>query len=328
MKKHCIVLGMLAVTAALFAKGGTESGGYPTKAVTCVIPYAPGGGSDIMTRAVMKAIKLPNNQPLVAVNTEGAGGYTGAVRAFNSANDGYTILTHNPMDLLSYALSGQDKIPLWSELETIAMVVADYNLVCTNKTAAGLYGWKTIEDVVAWCKANPGKKLKWGTVGAQTVNMVDTKRVATALGIYDSITFVPYDGGANSRTAALANEIQLETCTASEIPGVVASGDNIPLMVINAARIKSQPNVPATVEKGINITTAKWRGYYAPKGTNPAVVRALSDALKAVTENKEFVDNMQNNLGFDVQYVDGPQALDQISKWATELKPFFDEFNK
>jgi tripartite-type tricarboxylate transporter receptor subunit TctC len=312
---------VVAASAALAAD-------YPTKPVTCIIPYAPGGGSDTLTRSVMKSIKLPGGQPLVAVNTEGAGGFTGAIRTFNSPNDGYTIMTHNPADLLAYALSGQDNIPLFSELETVAIVVSDYNLVTTNKIAATQNGWKTIEDVVAWTKANPGKKLKWGMVGAQTVNMVDSQRVAKALGIFDSITFVPYDGGANTRTAALGNEIQLETTSASEIPGVVASGDNIPLLVINGSRIKSQPNVPSTLEKGIQVTTSKPRGYFAPKGASPEAVKALSDALKAVTSDPEFVSIMEGKLGFDVNYVDGPTAKAQMQAWYSELKPYFDAFKK
>ena len=66
----------------------------------------------------MEYIELPNNQKLVAVNVEGASGFTGAMQAFNSKNDGYTILAHNPMDVVSYSLSGTTDVELWDELET------------------------------------------------------------------------------------------------------------------------------------------------------------------------------------------------------------------
>jgi tripartite-type tricarboxylate transporter receptor subunit TctC len=233
-------------------------------------------------------------------------------------------MTHNPADLLAYALSGQDTMPLYRNLETVALVVSDYNLVCTNKTVATKNGWKTIEDVVAWVKANPNEKLRWGTVGEKTINMIDTKRIAQALGIANNVVFVPYDGGSNSRTASLANEIQLETCTASEIPGVVASGDNIPLLVVNAERIRSYPNVPSTVEKGIQVSTAKPRGYFAPKGTDPAALKVLAAALKAVSEDPDFIALMQDNLKFDVNYVDGAEAKQTMEAWFNELKPYYD----
>jgi tripartite-type tricarboxylate transporter receptor subunit TctC len=323
MKKTLVVIASLALLTAsvVFAQARR---GYPTKPVTCIIPYAPGGGSDVLTRAVMKAIKLPNGQPLVGTNIEGAAGYTGAMNLFNKAKDGYNIMTHNPADLLAYALSGQDKLPLYSQLETVALVVSDYNLVCTNKTFASRNNIKTIEDVVAYLKANPTVKLRWGTVGQTTINMIDTKRIAQALGIENRIVFVPYDGGANSRTASLANEIQLETCTASEIPGVVASGDNIPLLVVNGTRIRAYPTVPSTVEKGIKVSTAKPRGYFAPKGTPSAVLKELSDALRAVTQDPEFVSLMENNLKFDVNYMDGPAAKAMMAAWYKELKPYYD----
>jgi tripartite-type tricarboxylate transporter receptor subunit TctC len=322
MKKTLFALAALAILApATFATGGD----YPAKPVTCIIPYAPGGGSDILTRAVMKSIKLPNGQPLVGVNIDGAAGFTGAMNLANKAPDGYNIMTHNPADILSYALSGQDGMPLYSSLETVALVVSDYNVVCTNKTFADANGIKTIEDVVAHVKANPGRKLRWGTPGDKSINMIDTKRIAKALGIADNIVFAPYDGGANTRTAALANEIQLETCTASEIPGVVASGDNIPLLVVNASRIKSYPTVPSTVEKGIQVATAKPRGYFAPKGTSPAALKILSDALKSVTQDPEFVALMENRLKFDVNYVDGPKAKEMMINWFEELKPYYDD---
>ena len=86
------------------ANGGetasTEKADYPTSPITVIIPYSPGGGSDILTRKIMEYIELPNNQKLVAVNVEGASGFTGAMQAFNSKNDGYTILAHNPMDVV------------------------------------------------------------------------------------------------------------------------------------------------------------------------------------------------------------------------------------
>jgi tripartite-type tricarboxylate transporter receptor subunit TctC len=242
----------------------------------------------------------------------------------NKPADGYTIMTHNPADMLSYALSGQDAMPLYANLEVIAMMVSDYNLVCTNKTFAAKNNISTIEDVVAWAQAHPGEKLRWGMVGEKTINNVDSKRIARELGIFDSIVFVPYDGGSSSRTASLGNEIQLETCTASEIPGVVASGDNIPLLVVNGERIKSYPDVPTTVEKGVNVTTAKPRGYFAPKGTKPEILKVLSDALKAVSEDPGFVTLMEDSLKFDVNFVDGADTKRTMSEWYTELKPFYD----
>ena len=325
MKKFFSLLLALCIAApAIFAAAGQQSTpAYPTKPITCVVPYAPGGGSDTLVRSVMKSIKLPNNQTMVALNIEGSGGFTGAMRAYNSPADGYTIMTHNTLDLIAFSQSGVDNIPILTECTTLALLVTDYSLVSTNKIAAAEYGWKTIEDVVAWCKANPDKKIRLGTSGSQQGdNMINSTRIARGLGIFDSVNFVLYDSGAAARTAGMSNEVQLSVNTASELPGVVASGDNIPLLVINDKRIKYYPDVPTTVEKGVNVTISKPRGFFGPKGMNPAHVKVIEDALRAVSNDPEFLESM-DKLGFDVIFVGGEEAKKKAEGWLAEMKPFY-----
>jgi len=235
-------------------------------------------------------------------------------------------MTHNTLDLLAYYQSGQDTIPILLEGTTIALVVTDYNVISTNRIAATEFGWRTIDDVVAWCRANPDRRLRWGTSGSpQGDNMISSIRVARALGIYNNINFVPYDSGAAVRTASMANELQISMNTASEIPGVVASGDNIPLIVVNDQRIRLIPDVPSTLERGINVTMTKPRGFFGPRGMNPEHVRVLENALRTVSENPEFRSSMEQ-LGFDVVFVEGARAREMTSGWLNELEPFFEEF--
>jgi tripartite-type tricarboxylate transporter receptor subunit TctC len=325
MKKFFgMILVLTLVTSAVFAAGGQASASYPTKPITCIIPYAPGGGSDTLVRNTMRFIQMPNGQPWAAMNVEGAGGFTGAMRAFNSAPDGYTIFTHNTTDLLSYMQSGQDTLPILTQATAIALVVTDYNVISTNRASAAEFGWNSIEDVVAWIRANPNQRIRYGVTGANNDNWVSSLRVFRELGIEDNINMVSYDSGATVRTASLQNEVQLSMNTASELPGVVASGDNIPLLIINNTRVASLPNVPSTAEKGLNVTMTKARGFYGPRGMDPAHVKILSDALKAVTENPEFRAAM-GTLGFDVLFVDGPTATRETLALIDEVQPFFDE---
>ena len=100
---------------------------YPKKDIQIVIPYAPGGGSDNLVRGMMQYLDL--GATTVAINVEGASGYIGALQGFNSNNDGYTIMTHNEMDLISYSMSGQATVDLYKDLEYICDVVTDYNLL-------------------------------------------------------------------------------------------------------------------------------------------------------------------------------------------------------
>ena len=326
MKKVLSFIVVLALVAsAVFAGGQREERTYPSRPVTSIVPFAPGGGSDTLVRAVMRSLQLPNNQPMVAVNVEGAGGFIGAMRTFNSPSDGYTIMTHNTMDLISYYLTGQAAFPIWSDLTTIALLVMDYNVISTNRIAAEEFGWRTIEDVVEWTRANPDQRIRWGTSGGTLGdNMIGSISVARALGIEDSMNFVLYDSGAAARTASLQNEIQISVNSASELPGVVASGDNIPLLVINNTRIASLPDVPSTLERGIDVTLTKPRGFFGPAGMNPEHVRILEDALRAVSEDPEFQETMAQ-LGFDVRFVDGATASRMARDWYAIVRAFADE---
>ena len=324
MKKILSLLIVLTLfTSAIFAAGQQGGAGYPARPVTCIVPYAPGGGSDTLVRAVMRSINLPNNQSMVAVNIDGAAGLTGGMRAFNSSSDGYTIMTHNTLDLVTYYLSGRDTIPIINEGTTIALMVNDYNVISTNRIAAAEYGWRTIEDVVAWARANPNTRIRWGASGSmQSDNMISTVRLVRELGIEDNVNFILYEGGTPVRTASMANEVNISMNTASELPGVIASGDNIPLLVIHTQRIPTLPNVPSTMEKGINVTMSKPRGFYGPRGMDPEHVRILENALREVSNDPEFRDSM-SQLGFDVNFIDSATARQMANQWIEELRPFF-----
>ena len=211
-KAMSLALAALMLVGILTGCGSGNSGSdgsgdaapeYPTKDVQIIIPYAPGGGSDNLVRSAMKYLDLGST--IVAVNVEGASGYIGALQAFNSANDGYTIMTHNEMDLVSYSMSGQAEVELYKDLEYICDVVADYNLLCTSPDT----GWTTAQDVIDYCTANPGE-VKVGTVGSNNVNYGTTMELLKAMGIYDKVTIVPYDGGSACETALQGGHVQLE----------------------------------------------------------------------------------------------------------------------
>ena len=328
MKKIFSLFLVLAIVASAVFAGGQQDGAgasYPERPINVIIPYAPGGGSDTLVRSIMRFIQMPNGHPWVAINVDGAGGFTGAMRAYNSPSDGYTIFTHNTGDLIAYYQAGQDNIPILLEGTTIALMVTDYSVISTNPISSREYGWRTIDDVAAWSRANPNVRLRWGVSGtAQGDNMINSIRVARALGIYDNINFIAYDSGAAVRTAGMSNEVHISMNTASEIPGVVSSGDAIPLVVVNDQRIRLLPDTPSTAEKGLDATMTKPRGIFGPKGMNPEHVRILTEALRTVSQNPEFIALMQQ-LGFDVVFVEGQRARDLASRWLEELRPFHEE---
>ena len=319
-KAMSLALATLMLVGILSGCGGSSGDSaaeYPTKDVQIVIPYAPGGGSDNLVRSAMQYLDLGVN--IVALNVDGASGYIGALQAFNSANDGYTIMTHNEMDLVSYSMSGQAEVELYKDLEYICDVVADYNLLCTSPDT----GWTTAQEAIDYINANPGT-VTVGCTGSNNVNYGTTMELLKAMGIYDKVTIVPYDGGAASETALQGGHIQLEVNSMADTASYVAAGTNIPLLVCHTERVDTLPDVPCTVEAGYDVTYSKPRGFFAPAGTDESVLTYLSSKLKEVTENPEFVEDMAN-LGLTVEYVDGPEAKERTIAWAESLTPVFEE---
>jgi tripartite-type tricarboxylate transporter receptor subunit TctC len=298
------------------APGSGELGDYPNKPITCIIPAAAGGGNDSFVRTVQKFLKI--KQPIVVLNVPGGANLLGAMQAYNSPNDGYTLLGYNPVDMINLSLTGQSQVEIWKGMEPIACLATDYNLVSTNKAS----GFKTLEDMVAYAKAHPGE-LKWGTTGARTLNVVATYEVLDALGITDSVTLVPYDNGTQAQPALMGNHVQVLTGSVVDMRGGIESGDYVPLLVISQKRIKSLPNVPITIEKGIKFSTLVPRGFFAPRGTSEVQLRMLETAFKEVFENPEFVTAIEK-LGIEVNYIGRDEQKRLMQEWHDQLKPQFD----
>ena len=292
---------------------------FPTKTIQCIIPYAPGGGSDILTRAIMSTLKLPNDQVLAAINVEGAAGFTGCMQASMQPNDGYFILAHNPMDVVSYSLSGIDETAMYKNLEMICCVVADYNVFSTNKQT----GLKTVDEVVEYAKAHPGE-LKMAVTGTTTVNFADANRLLRDLGIADCVTIVPHNGGADCMTALLGNHVQLCFESSVDSRATIDSGDTIPLMTIGTKRAQYLPDVACSAELGYSCQTAKPRGYYAPAGTDPEKIKVIADSIKTAIEQQEFIDTCAN-LGLEIDFRYADEIQPDIELWAEQLQPIFDE---
>ncbi len=323
-KAMSLMLAVLMLASLLSGCGGStgnsgskSESNYPTKDVQIIIPYAPGGGSDNLVRGTMQYLDL--GATTVAINVEGASGYIGALQGFNSSNDGYTIMTHNEMDLISYSMSGQAEVDLYKDLEYICDVVTDYNLLCTSPDT----GWTTAQEAIDYINANPGT-VTVGCTGSNNVNYGTTMELLKAMGVYDKVTIVPYDGGAASETALQGGHIQLEVNSLADTASYIAAGTNVPLLVCNDERIDAFPDLPCTVENGFDVTYGKPRGFFAPKGTDEAVLSYISEKMKEVCEKPEFVEAMAN-LGFTVAYVDGPEAKERTLAWAESLTPVFEE---
>ena len=320
-KMFSLVLGLALIGGMVFAGGKSEGAAssqpnYPTKPVQMVVPFGPGGGTDVLVRTIMKYIDL-GGQPMVAVNIEGASGFVGTMDAANRPGDGYTILCAAPHDVLSYTFTGQTPKALYQELIPICVVASDYDMISTNKQS----GFKNVQELVAYAKSHPGQ-LRWGTTGTKTANAVNSNWIVDNLGLSGLVTFVPYDGGGTAKPALLGNHVQVLTGASGDIRPLVDSGDAVPLMIINDQRIRLMPNVPTTLESGCEATIFVARTIWAPKGTSPAQIKFLEAAFKKVSEIPEYKSAIEA-LGVDVRFIGHEETLKLVNQWHDVLEPRF-----
>ena len=322
-----VLLALLLAGGMVFAAGGKQAasgdglGDYPNKPIKCIVPFAPGGGTDVFVRTVLKYTDL--KQSIGVVNIEGASGLVGAMEGYNSPNDGYTIIAHMPVDLVTFTLGGQSQIPLWSELEQICWAVQDFDGFFASKAS----GFKTYQDVVNFAKANPGK-IQWGTLAPNTKNRVMAHQITDGLGIKPQITMVPYDGGAQIRTALLGNHIQVATCAIGDVRAIIESGDCFPIALIAKERASIANTVPTTVEIGLkDVTTPTPRGFFAPKGMSKAQRDYLAAAFKAALAKPECVAEL-NKMFIDAKYVDGETGKKDTQIIHDNLKALFAKYKE
>jgi tripartite-type tricarboxylate transporter receptor subunit TctC len=324
MKKFISLVLLSALVCGVLCAGGKGDGSssssalgdYPNKPIQIVVPFGPGGGTDVLVRTIMKYLDL-GGQSTVAVNIDGASGFVGTMDAANRPNDGYSLLCAAIHDVLSYTMTGQTTRPLYQELVPICVIASDYDMVSTNKQS----GFKTVQEMAAYAKAHPGE-IRWGTTGTKTANAVNSMWMVDDLGLTGLVTFVPYDGGGTAKPALLGNHVQVLTGSSGDIRPLVASGEAVPLMVINDQRVRLMPNTPTTLESGCEATIFVARTLWAPKDTDPAKIKFLEAAFKKAAENPEFVKAVET-LGVDVRFIDQSTTVKLVSDWRGVLEPRF-----
>ncbi|MFH1081448.1 MAG: tripartite tricarboxylate transporter substrate binding protein [Pseudomonadota bacterium] len=288
---------------------------YPKEPVQCIIPWPAGGAADILTRAISKYLDFT----LVSINMAGAGGLIGSQEVYNSKPDGYKLLSNNPVNLMAAYMSGALEKPLYKELTTIGYLVEDSILITTSKKT----GWKNWADVVKYTKANP-KKVKIGVPGAASFSAACVMILIKETGA--DITAVPYQGGAQTRTALLGDHIQLEVTTGGDSRGVIDAGEVIPIGVIANERSKFLPNVPTYKELGVNVATGLPRAIFGPPGMDQETLNYLVAAFKKATNDPRFAKDCEK-LSLEPNF----RGPDYAKKWIGEqeklFQPIYDKIN-
>src|SRR5689334_4410516 len=258
---------------------------YPAKPVKVLVPYAPGGATDIIARIVAQRLTETLKESFVVENRPGANGNIALEATAKAPADGYTLLVGNVSTnaINENIYADQLTIRPTRDLTGITKLVEIPHIVVANAS----FPANNIAELVAAAKKAPGK-INFASVGMGSYPHLDMERLMRAAGI--ELTHVPYKGGAGQAIPAMiAGEVQVAFFNMASLLPHIKSGRLKPLAAVPAQRLPELPNVPTLAEQGYpGIGTNAWQGLFAPAGTPRPVIDKLYGAVsRALGQEKE-----------------------------------------
>jgi tripartite-type tricarboxylate transporter receptor subunit TctC len=285
---------------------------YPSRQITLVVPFPPGGSTDIAARIMAERMRPLLGQSVIVENVGGAGGSIGVGRVARAAPDGYTIdigQWDTQVGSIIYTLN----YDLQKDFEPIGLISLNPQLMVAKKTLPA----DNLKDLVVWMKANPGK-----------INFVNQNAAGNVSGVlFEQLTgqkvqFIPYRGAGPAMTDLISGQVDLLVVQGAIALPQVRSGAIKAIANLSPQRSASMPDIPTSDEGGVpGLYMSGWFGFFAPKGTPKDVIATLNGAMVAALADpalrKRFTD-----LGLDVasreqQTPEGLAALQkaEIEKW-------------
>src|SRR5476651_1284311 len=313
MKKFVVALA-LAISAGIAC---AQAETFPSRPITLVVPFPPGGSTDIAARIMAERMRAPLGQSVIVENVGGAGGTIGVRRVARGTPDGYTI-DIGQWDTHVGSIIYQLDYDLQKDFAPIGLVTVNPQLIVARKDLPA----DNLKELIAWMKANPGKINFVNQNAAGNVSAVLFEQLTG-----QKVQLIPYRGAGPAMTDLMSGQVDLLVVQGAIALGQVRSGTIKALANLSPQRSASMPDIPTSAEGGVpGLLMSGWFGFFAPKGTPKDVIATLNSAMVTALADpalrKRFTE-----LGLDVasreqQTPEGLAALQkaEIEKWWPIIK--------
>jgi tripartite-type tricarboxylate transporter receptor subunit TctC len=275
---------------------------FPSRAITIVVPFPPGGVADQTARPTAAVLEKILKQPVVISNRQGAGGAIGMAAVANAKPDGYTLLMAlSSISIIPEADKLFERTPAYAmdQLATIALITADPTILVVPADSP----WKSVKELVDDAKTRPGQ-ISFGSSGVYGTLHMAMEMFAHAAGI--RLRHVPFTGAGPALTAILGGHVNALASGPGVVVPQIKAGKLRPLASWGEKRIAALPDVPTFKELGYDIEFYIWAGLFAPKQTPEPVMTVLRQAMGRTVKDPEFVAAMEK-LETPVAYLDAPE---------------------
>lgn len=311
------IITSVALAAAAICGTAHAQGGYPAKPVTIIVPFSPGGATDIMSRTLADRLRIRLGQPVIVENKPGAGTMIASEHVAKAAPDGYTVLLAASSLSIAPALYSKVNYDPVKDFAPISLVASVVHVLSVHPSVPAT----NVAELVTWVKANPAK-ANYGSVGAGTSTHLESELFNSMAGV--KMEHVPYKGSAPALLDLVSGNINVMfDAYASSKPFI--NDNKIRLLAVTTAqRSTLLPNVPTVAESGLpGYEAMPWLGFVAPAGTPPAVVNKLHAELMEVLKEPAVQEKFQS-LGLEIIGNKPAEFADFIKKdmvkWAKVVK--------
>jgi tripartite-type tricarboxylate transporter receptor subunit TctC len=295
--KAMVFIAVLAVGAAAIAQDA-----YPSKPITLIVPFPPGGVADIVARPFADALSRELKQPVVIENKPGAGGGIGMGLVAKAKPDGYTLLMAlSSISILPEADKVLGRAPMYqlNQFTPIARLTADPTVLAVRADSP----WKTLQDFVADARKRPGA-ITYGSSGNYGTMHVPMEMFAHSADV--KLLHVPFTGGGPAVVALLGGQVDALSTGPSTVLQHVKAGKVRILASWGDHRLASLPDVKTLAESGYDSVFFQWSALFAPAATPQPIVARLREATRVAAADSRFVSTL-TTVQTPVQYLDAPE---------------------
>jgi tripartite-type tricarboxylate transporter receptor subunit TctC len=311
MKRSGIVVLLAAVATSVFAQG------YPTKPARVVVPYPPGGPTDIVARVVSQKLSEQMGQQFIVENRPGAGGNIGAEAVAKSPADGYTLLVATTAHAINPSLFKSLGYNLTKDFAPVSQLTSGPLVIVANPSLPA----KSVQELIALAKAKPGT-LNYASSGNGQSTHLSAELFATMAGI--KMNHIPYKGSAPALTDVMGGQASLMFDTMLSAMPQVKNGKLKAIAVTSAARSPAAPEVPTVAESGLpGYEAIAWNGLLVPAGTPADVVAKLNAELKKALDAPDVKDRFSAQgfgAAWNTREAFAKFIQSELDKWAKVVK--------
>lgn len=277
-----VLLTLAASALTLLCPIESAFSAYPDRIVKIVVPFEPGGGTDVVARTLAQEMAKDLGQSVVVENKPGAGTIIGTQAVATSDGDGYTLLMGTFANAVNPSLRARLPYDPHKDFAPVALVARSFNIVVVNAKSQ----IKSIPDLIAAARAEPDK-LSYGTYGIGTSAHLAGELFKSMAKV--NLTTVPYKGAAPAITDLLGGRIQVMFTTVASAASFIQAGQLRALAVTSAERSPAFPDVPTVSEAGVpGYAAESWYGLFAPAKTPPDIIERLNKSAAAAVKSEAF----------------------------------------